>query len=232
MSRFIVCLDPGHGPGCANRSPDGSYQEQEFAYDVAGRVKARLEARGVEIVLTRDAEGYPSLSQRCLASNGAGAHAFVSLHSNAAGNGGWESASGLEMYTSAGPDTAPRNVLAQRLKERFEAERVALRTVPIRHYGYAVLTGTEAPAVLIEYGFHTSRSDTALLLDGSYREKLARATADGICAFLGVAWREETAGESDRDTVQRRFRLADETMDYLSAYRYADALLQRLATGA
>ncbi len=227
----IVCLDPGHGPGCVNGSPDGSYKEQEFAYDVACRVKARLEARGVTVVLTRDAQGYPSLTQRCQVGNSAHASAFVSLHSNAAGEGGWSSASGLEMYTSSGPDSAPRNVLAQRLKERFQAERVTLRTVPVRHYGYAVLTGTDAPAVLIEYGFHTNQSDTALLLDGSYREKLARATADGLCAFLGVAWSEETAGESDRDTVQRRFRLADETMDYLSAYRYADALLQRLATG-
>lgn len=226
----IVCLDPGHGPGCVNRSPDGSYQEQEFAYDVACRVKARLEARGVAVVLTRDAQGYPSLSQRCLVSNGADAHAFVSLHSNAVGGGGWSSASGLEMYTSSGPDTAPRNVLAQRLKERFEAEGVALRTVPVRHYGYAVLTGTDAPAVLIEYGFHTSRRDTVLLLDGAYREKLARATAGGVCAFLDVAWTRPSTGEDDRAVVQRRFGLADETMDYLAEYRYAEALLERLAS--
>lgn len=226
----IVCLDPGHGPGCVNGSPDGSYKEQEFAYDVACRVKTRLEARGMTVVLTRDAQGYPSLTQRCQVGNNAHAGAFVSLHSNAAGEGGWSSASGLEMYTGSGPDSAPRNVLAQRLKERFQAERVALRTVPVRHYGYAVLTGTDAPAVLIEYGFHTNQSDTALLLDGAYRERLARATADGLCAFLGVSWTEPPTGEDDRAIVQRRFGFADETMDYLSSYRYAGALLERLAS--
>lgn len=30
VSKPIVCLDPGHGPGCANGSPDGSYRECEF----------------------------------------------------------------------------------------------------------------------------------------------------------------------------------------------------------
>ncbi|HIY21241.1 MAG TPA: N-acetylmuramoyl-L-alanine amidase [Candidatus Flavonifractor merdigallinarum] len=226
-----VCLDPGHGPGCVNGSPDGSYKEQEFAYDVACRVKALLTARGVSVVLTRDAQGYPSLAQRCQISNGAKADAFVSLHSNAVGSGGWNSASGLEMYTSAGPDSAPRNVLAARLKERFQAQRVALRTIPIRHVGYDVLVGTDAPAVLIEYGFHTSQSDVELLKDSTYREKLAKATADGVCAFLGVTWTEQsTAGESDRAIVQRRFQFADETMDYLAAYPYAGALLERLAT--
>ena len=230
MSNLMVCLDPGHGPGCVNGSPDGSYKEEAFAYDVACRVKDRLEGRGVAVVLTRDAQGYPSLAQRCQTSNRAGAAAFVSLHSNAAGNGGWYEASGLEMYTSAGPDSAPRNQLAQRLAERFQVQRVALRTVPVRHYGYAVLTGTEAPAVLIEYGFHTCRSDTALLLDSAYREKLAKATADGICAFLGVSWSDIPAGESARAAVQQRFQFADETMDYLCAYQYADALLERLAS--
>ncbi|KAB4867678.1 hypothetical protein GAG84_26325, partial [Bacteroides thetaiotaomicron] len=32
-----VCLDPGHGPGCVNGSPDGSYKEHEFAWDMSQR---------------------------------------------------------------------------------------------------------------------------------------------------------------------------------------------------
>lgn len=30
VSKPVVCLDPGHGPGCANGSLDGSYKECEF----------------------------------------------------------------------------------------------------------------------------------------------------------------------------------------------------------
>lgn len=227
-----VCLDPGHGPGNSNKSPDGTYYEYEFAYDVATRVRDLLTGRGALVTMTRGIDGYPSLSERCKLSNSADADAFISFHTNAAGNGGWYDASGLELYTSQGPVSAPRNVLASKLLDQFKASGVKLRTSPAKYEGYAVLTGTNAPAVLIEYGFHTSKSDVALLKDSTYRQKLAEATAKGLCDFLGVSWDTPAApsGETDREIVKRRFNFADATMDYLCSYQYADALLERLAS--
>ncbi len=98
-------------------------------------------------------------------SNRAGADCYVSLHSNAAGNDGWYDASGLEIYTSAGPETAQRNVLASALADAFRAAGVALRSSPIKHQMYTVLAKTDAPACLIEYGFHTSKADVEKLKD-------------------------------------------------------------------
>lgn len=230
MSKYTVCLDPGHGPGNANKSPDGTYYEYEFAYDVATRVRDLLTERGVSVTMTRGIDGYPSIKDRCTISNNAKVDAFISLHTNAVGSGDWESASGLELYTSQGPVSAPRNVLASKLLDQFKAAGVKLRTTPARYYGYDVLTGTDAPAVLIEYGFHTNREDVALLKSSAYRDKLAEATAKALCSFLGVNWGASASSESDRGIVQRRFNFADETMDYLEAYQYADALLERLAT--
>lgn len=232
MSKYTVCLDPGHGPSTVNGSPDGSYKEHEFAWDMYERVSKILEARGVHTIVTRTEDTKPSLTERAGVSNKAGATCFVSIHSNAAGNGGWYDADGLEIYTSAGPMTAQRNVLATDLVNAFHAAGVVLRSTPIVHsMDLTVLTKTDAPAVLIEYGFHTSKTDVELLKSSTYRDKLAAATADGVCKWLGVSWSDEPiTGESDRDIVQRRFNFADETMDYLEAYQYADALLERLAT--
>lgn len=233
MSKYTVCLDPGHGPGTVNGSPDGSYKEHEFAWDMYGRISKLLEARGVHTICTRTEDTKPSLTERAGVANRAGVTCFVSLHSNAAGNGGWYDADGLEIYTSAGPDSAPRNVLAAELLKAFGAVGVALRASAAKHEMYTVLAETDMPAVLIEYGFHTSKTDVPLLLSGDYRDKLATATADGVCKWLGVSWadgNEPPAGETDRVLVQRRFRFADETMDYLEAYQHADALLERLAT--
>ena len=192
--RPIVCLDPGHGPDTVNGSPDGSYREQEFAWDMYARIAPLLEEQGVEVVVTRTKDTKPSLTERAEISNRAGADCFVSLHSNAAGNGGWYDARGLMIYTSSGPMTAPRNVLASDLVDAFCAAGVLVRGNPIAFERYTVLVETEAPAALIEYGFHTSREDVELLKDGAYREKLAEATARGICSFLGVAWTEEPSG--------------------------------------
>ena len=187
MDSHTVCLDPGHGPGTVNTSPDGTYSESEFAWDMYGRISALLEERGVRTVCTRAENNKPSLTERCAVSNSAGADCFVSIHTNAEGVSGWGTAKGLEVYTSSGPDSAKRNVLARDILDRLEAEGVTLRSGPLKHsMELTVLVKTNAPAVLIEYGFHTTQSDVTLLKDASYRDKLARATARGVCDFLGV----------------------------------------------
>lgn len=233
VGKKIVCLDPGHGPSTVNGSPDGSYKEREFAWDMYTRVKPMLERQGITVVGTRTEDDMPSLTERARTANSAGADCFVSLHSNAAGSGGWYDARGLMIYTSAGPMTAARNVLAADLINAFHAAGVIVRSSPILHELYTVLVKTNAPACLIEYGFHTNREDAALLKDSDYRDKLARATAQGVCKYLGVSWAEDSAEKpaADRQRVQERFGLADETMDYLEAYKYGVDLLKKLAGG-
>lgn len=233
VGKKIVCLDPGHGPSTVNGSPDGSYKEREFAWDMYTRVKPMLERQGITVVGTRTEDDMPSLTERARTANSAGADCFVSLHSNAAGSGGWYDARGLMIYTSAGPMTAARNVLAADLINAFHAAGVIVRSSPILHELYTVLVKTNAPACLIEYGFHTNREDAALLKDSDYRDKLARATAQGVCKYLGVSWAEDSAEKpaADRQRVQERFGLADETMDYLEAYKYGADLLKKLAGG-
>lgn len=188
----IVCLDPGHGPDTVNGSPDGSYKEKEFTWDMYQRIKPLLEARGISVVGTRKENEKPSLAARAQVSNKAGADCFVSLHSNAVGDGSWADASGLMIYTSRGPMSANRNVLATDLINDFHAAGVVVRSSPILHEGYTVLVETDAPACLIEYGFHTNKGDVEKLKDSAYRDTLAQATAKGICEYLGVTWAVET----------------------------------------
>lgn len=196
-----VCLDPGHGVESPGKcSPDKSYYEHEFALDMGRRIQAHLERCGIRVVLTRTDEHCPTgkadtndLLKRVAISDAAGADLFVSLHSNASGNE-WSNASGLMIYTSAGPETASRNVAAKAVLSRMTEAGVELRGSPLVHDMELVVTRkTAAPAMLIEYGFHTNRTEVALLKNGSYRAKLAEATAKGACDFLGVAWEPEAA---------------------------------------
>ena len=196
--KHIVCLDPGHGPGTVNGSPDGTYKEQEFAWDMGQRVKALLEAQGVEAVVTRTADTKPTLTERAQVSNNAVADCLVSLHTNAEGGTGWGSARGLMIYTSAGPTNAPRNILARDIIDRMQEAGVLVRSTPVAYnIDLTVLVKTDAPACLIEYGFHTNREDVALLKDSDYRDRLAEATAHGICDWLGVEWTEPETPEED-----------------------------------
>lgn len=185
-----VCLDPGHGPDTTNGSPDGSYKEREFTWDMYQRLTPLLEAQGVNVICTRTEDTKPSLTERATVANNAKADCFLSLHTNASGSG-WSSPSGLELYTSSGPETAQRNVLAAQLLNAFHAAGVSLWAPTVKHEAYTVLTKTNMPAVLIEYGFHTNKSDVALLKDSAYRDKLAEATAQGVCKWLGIQYKEK-----------------------------------------
>lgn len=57
-----------------------------------------------------------------------------------------------------------------------------------------------------------------------------RHTSGAWEAFLALCEGGPCA-KTNRQTVQARFGLADETMDYLEAYKYGAALLQKLAVG-
>lgn len=195
-TKYTVCLDPGHGPDTVNGSPDGSYKEREFAWDMYTRIRPLLERHGVNVICTRTDDTKPSLTARCEVSNKAGADLFVSLHSNADGGSGWGTARGLLVYTSSGPMTAKRNVAATAIVNRAHEAGVLLHGSGVAHQiEYTVLAKTDAPAVLIEYGFHTNQEDIGLLKDSSYRDKLAEATAKGACDFLGIAWTAESGGD-------------------------------------
>lgn len=228
--QYHVCLDPGHGPGCANRSPDGSFEEQAFAMDMAQRIARLLRAQGVIVTLSRSASEYPSLQKRCQIANGIPKLSlFVSLHSNAAGGAGWNEAHGHMLFTSASGEKAERNRAAGAILAEWKKLGIPLRPNPLRHQGFAVLRDTIAPAVLLEHGFHTNREEVAMLKDSDFRAKLAEADARGILAYLGFSC--ALGQEADRARVALRFGLQEETLDYLEAYPFGKELLHKLAEG-
>lgn len=227
---YHVCLDPGHGPGCANRSPDGVYEEQELSKDLANRIASLLRERGITITFTRHEKDYPSLRNRCEVANAiCGLDLFVSLHSNASGNGGWSDACGHLVFTSGAGDSERRNRAARAILQNWEQDGIPLGLNPLRHQAFTVLTNTLAPAVLLEHGFHTNRKDVAMLNDSRFRDRLAQADAKGILEYLGLSW--QLSPNPDRAKVAKRFGLEKQTLDYLEAYSFGTDLLHKLAEG-
>ena len=197
--RKKVMLDPGHGIETAGkRSPDGTYLEHEFNLDMAQRLKAQLERHGVSVILTRNTEHDVSLADRVAISNAANPDLFVSLHSNASGDGtAWTSPDGYGIYTSAAEETAERNKAAKAILARAREAGVSLWGEGLHHdISLYVLKNTVAPAVLIEHGFHTNRVETEKLKSAAYRDLLAAVDAKGILDYLGMDWVEEP-GEDD-----------------------------------
>ena len=191
-----VVLDAGHdASNLANKSPDGSYYEHEFALDMARRIRDHLRRCGVTVTETRPDGAAVSLAERCaVANNIDGLDLFVSLHSNAAGGSGWSSARGWSAYVyGAGGE---REQAAQAILARVRETGTAVRSSPIVYDpSLYVLKHTVAPAVLIEHAFHTNQEDVANLKDSAWRAAVAEAEARGITDYLGIPWVAETPQE-------------------------------------
>lgn len=222
-----VCLDPGHGPGCVNGSPDGSYKEYEFAWDMGQRVRSLLEASGVKVVMTKTESEYPTLTDRANVSNRAGADLFLSLHSNATGAKGWSVTRGLIVYTSMAGASAGRNIAANCVIKRMREAGVVVQGSGLQHNkSYTVLTKTSAPAMIVEYGFHTNAEDVRLLKSDAHRDKLATATAKGVCDYLGVEWETGSGLDAVVDTLTAAGIIT--SPDYWKAGNYSTANVQAL----
>lgn len=201
-TKKVVVLDPGHGVETAGKcAPDKSYYEHEFNLSMAMRVKEQLERHGVNVILTRSDTHDVSLSNRVKIANNVNADLFVSLHSNASGDGAkWTEPDGFGIYTSAKGDTAKRNILAKAIITRAKDANIKLWGNGLFHnIDLYVLRNTISPACLIEHGFHTNKAETELLKSDEYRNKLAIIDAKGILDCLGIAWIEPKQEEEKKD---------------------------------
>lgn len=191
-----VVLDPGHGVETLGKcSPDKSYYEHEFNLDMAKRIKEHLARHGVAVTMTRTDEHETgkteseALAARVAISNEVRPDLFLSIHSNAYGNGSeWTDPEGYGAYTSSAGENAGRNKAAKAILARVKEAGITLHGGGLHHNRFYVLRKTIDPAVLIEHGFHTNKKEVELLKSSAYRDKLAEADAKGILDYLGITW--------------------------------------------
>jgi len=90
-----VVIDPGHGgrdPGAIGR---GGLREKDVNLRLAKLLRARLQERGFEVVMTRDRDRTLSLEERTAVAESARGDLFVSVHANASRR---RQARGIEIY--------------------------------------------------------------------------------------------------------------------------------------
>ncbi|KIL49972.1 N-acetylmuramoyl-L-alanine amidase [Jeotgalibacillus soli] len=179
-----IIIDAGHGydtPG--KRSPDGMV-EYAFNRAVATETMKQLHLANITTIQTHDDKRDVPLAQRTAIANQAQADYFISIHANAFGDGSWNDIHGIETYVhqNASPNAKQ---LASAVHKRLIAE-TARRDRGIKTANFHVLRETRMPAILVECGFMTNRSDKALLASESYRKLCGQAIAQGVLQQLGI----------------------------------------------
>ncbi|WP_144306963.1 N-acetylmuramoyl-L-alanine amidase [Oceanidesulfovibrio marinus] len=148
-----ICIDPGHGgrhPGAVS----GDLVEKDIALKISMALRASLEARGYETVMTRVSDAYVSIRKRAAWANLERCDFFISVHLNAdpdPDEPGMHEASGEEILVYS-VRSAGYAVAVSMLPEIDKLVPGAIRGVKIRP-DLGVLSYTQMPAMLIECGF-------------------------------------------------------------------------------
>ena len=178
-----VVIDAGHGG-----RDNGAYRrygppEKVVALDVAKRVERKLHNTDLRTVMTRTEDVFIPLDERVEIENRQNNAIFVSIHFNDARRTGIK---GFETYYHA-PQSAE---LAHRIQSKLVTiSGSANRGVHVANF--RVLRKANQPAVLVECGFLSNRSDGRQARDADYREMLADKIAEALVEqrFGGGAYR-------------------------------------------
>ncbi|MCC8138144.1 MAG: N-acetylmuramoyl-L-alanine amidase [Clostridiales bacterium] len=209
---YTVAIDPGHqgswvdmtdtepiGPGSSEMKAksttgtQGSYTgipEYELNLEISLLLRTELEARGYEVILTReDNDTAISNAERATLAYEEGGDIYVRIHANGSDNSGANGALGMV--------PSPSNPYVGELSE--ESYRLAecileayCRTAGFESLGvqyYDNMTGinwSKIPVMILEMGFMTNESDDLRMADPDVQELMVQGIADGIDAYFGV----------------------------------------------
>ena len=179
LAGLTIAVDAGHPPGGAN-GPTGLY-EADAALAVAFRVDSMLRARGANVYMTRTTREPLDLGLRPVLARRAGAHAFVSIHYNAYGDGvnPYRMPNGTEVYYY--------RMHSEPLARAVQSNLVAYQPLPdqgIHFRSLAVVRTPWMPAILAEGGFMmVPEQENAMRTEG-FQLQYARAIVDGLETFF------------------------------------------------
>ena len=175
---MLVVIDPGHGGSDPGAVYNGR-QEKDDVLRLGKAVGALLEARGVDVVYTREGDIYETPFKKAQDGNSVGADYFVSIHRNSSEYPNQYSGAEVLVYS----DSGVRRELANNILEGME--KAGLKNLGIdERKDLVVLRRTQMPAVLVEAGFINSDKDNETF-DRNFDE-LARGIANGILQTLGL----------------------------------------------
>ena len=198
--------------------------EKYVVLEIAKVLKKELIERGYDVYMTRNEDIYHTPYQKSNYANQVNADIFVSIHCNAASS---ETAHGTETLSFDLDGESFR--LAQAIqKSLIAATSLTDRGVKQRR-DLIVLNSTSMPAVLVEAAFISNTEEKRLLMTDAFRKKIAKAIAEGIDEYYGKKEVKVLTVEEAKKVIKEKCGFDDNTMQYLSFYKYADSLIMRLA---
>lgn len=171
----LVVIDPGHGGEDEGASREG-VMEKEINLQLALLLSSKLQAMGIDTVLTREDDGtQPSLEERVRLAEDSHADIYISIHQNACED---SFAEGFEVWYGEKDEDSRR--LAQLINMGILEKTDAKERETVEGDALYVLRENTVPACLIETGFLSNGRERDALNDPEYQDKMAEGIAWGI----------------------------------------------------
>jgi N-acetylmuramoyl-L-alanine amidase len=187
-----ILLDPGHGVlsfkgdivNSGQKSRDKKILERKINFEVCQKLASYLTKEGANVVLTRPTNQYwrqaytatEDNKNRALLANEIKADIFVSLHCD------WHPKSAINGVTTFYETSESRPLGAAIHRRLIDQLKCKNRQLVKDHY--TVLDFTSMPAVLVEMGFLSNKSESKKLAQSNYQDRIAKSIGDGIKAFF------------------------------------------------
>ena len=205
-ARTIIAIDPGHPSEVASgRGEQNGTNETRVAWEVALKLKTRLEAEGYDVVLTKSAEDELVRNRdRAAVANRARAALMVRLHCDASIERGfavyYPDRQGRTKDGAVGPSARvveasgrAARAIHEGMKEVLDGQlddngvRTDFQTKVGREQGGA-LTGSifsDVPVVTVEMVVLSDAGDAEFIKAEAGQQKMAEAIAGGVARFIG-----------------------------------------------
>ena len=167
-----VVVDAGHGGKDSGTYRRSGPPEKMVTLDVAQRLAGKLRESQLKTVMTRSSDVFIPLDERVRIENSQKKAIFVSIHFNDSRKRGIH---GYETYYHSSISSELANRIQTKLMTIPHSANRGVRTANFR-----VLRLASYPAVLIECGFLSNRSEGNQARDWEYRELLADRIAEAI----------------------------------------------------
>ena len=170
------------------------FREGNFNRLIGQRLERMLKDAGFEVHIVSDNYKDNSLKDRVNKANqiaakyGKGNCIYISIHSNAAGNGiAWNNATGVSVHCCRKSSEKSKRLAQLIYKHVLDKGYNGNRSIPKDHIWYNdffVLKNTTMPAVLVENLFYDNKSDLKKLMSDEHRDVILSYLYNGILEFI------------------------------------------------
>lgn len=187
--KHLVIIDAGHGGqdvGSIGEYEGEDVYEKDIDLDIALQVEEMLTDAGINTYMIRDDDDTVDILERPEIANEKEGTLYLSIHNNASTN---PDVKGTQIYYSDS-ESSFENITNKQIAQIYYDKLTALglrKAGVVDNPRYIVIYRSDMPSFIIEGAFMTNEDDIELLVDPSFRKKMAEAICKATIEVLNKA---------------------------------------------